>query len=139
MRPGEKRRFRRDPLEYLESLRRSSVTEAIRLPWGGYCVGDADLSQKLLRDPEYNTGRSRFFNELLPTRPSQVEVGRAVRDFLGERLPQYGTELNRAVTELPAAGRWPRAGNMLVYRCMADLLLHPGSPARTRRLAEQAA
>ncbi|MYR60119.1 cytochrome P450 [Streptomyces sp. SID625] len=139
MRPGEKRRFRRDPLEYIDELRRSSPTEAIRLPWGGHCVGDADLAQKLLRDPEYNTGRSRFFNDLLPTRQAQVEVGHAVRDFLRSGLPQYGTELGRAVAELPAASRWPATGNLLVYRCLADLLLHSGSPARTRMLAEQAA
>ncbi|MEU5092752.1 cytochrome P450 [Streptomyces sp. NPDC021356] len=139
MRPGEKCRFRRDPLEYIDNLCRSSATQAIRLPWGGYCVGDADLAQTLLRDPEYNTGKSRFFNELLPTRQTQVEVGHAVRNFLRASLPQYSAELGRAVAELPAVSRWPSAGNMLVHRCLANLLLHPGSTVRTRRLADQAA
>ncbi|MFJ5263735.1 cytochrome P450 [Streptomyces sp. NPDC088387] len=139
MRPGEKRAFRRDPLAYIDSLRHRSTTPVIRLPWGGYCVRDADLSQTLLRSPEYNTGKSRFFNDLLPTRQAQTEVGHAVRDFLRASLPQYGTELNRAVSELPAASRWPTAANTLVHRSLSHLLLHPGTPAGTRRSADRAA
>ncbi|GHG99203.1 cytochrome P450 [Streptomyces rubradiris] len=138
MRIGEKRRFRRDPLAYIDILRRRSGTEVFRLPRGGYCVRDADLAQTLLRSPEYNTGKSGFFNELLPTRDAQVEVGHAVRNLLRAGLPRYRAELTRAVTALPAVSRWPAAGNTLVHRCLTDLLLHPQSPVRTRGLTDQA-
>ncbi|MGW2955775.1 cytochrome P450 [Streptomyces eurythermus] len=138
MRIGEKRRFRRDPLKYIGILRRRSGTDVFRLPHGGYCVTGADLAQTLLRSPEYNTGKSGFFNELLPTRHAQVEVGHAVRNFLRAGLPRYRAELARAVAALPAVSRWPAAGNTLVHRCLADLLLHPESPARTGGLTERA-
>ncbi|MFF9001939.1 hypothetical protein ACF1GW_18530 [Streptomyces achromogenes] len=138
MRIGEKRRFRRDPLKYIDTLRRHSGTEVLRLPGGGYCVRGEDLAQTLLRSPEYNTGKSGFFNELLPTRHAQVEVGHAVRNFLRAGLPRYRAELPRAVTALPASSRWPAAGNTLVHRCLADLLLDPRSPARTKGLTDRA-
>ncbi|MEU7558247.1 cytochrome P450 [Streptomyces eurythermus] len=138
MRIGEKRRFRRDPLKYIDILRRRSETDVFRLPHGGYCVRDADLAQTLLRGPEYHTGKSGFFNELLPTRDAQVEVGHAVRNFLRAGLPRYRAELTLAVTALPAVSRWPAAGNTLVHRCLADLLLHPQSPVRTNGLTDRA-
>ncbi|CAL9325193.1 hypothetical protein [Streptomyces sp. SudanB182_2057] len=131
MRIGEKRRFRRDPLKYIDILRRRSATEVFRLPQGGYCVRDADLAQTLLRGPEYNKGRSGFFGDLLSTREAQVEVGHAVRNFLRAGRPRYRAGLPRTVTALPAVSRWPAAGNTLVHRCLADLLLDPQSPART--------
>ncbi|MEV0116802.1 cytochrome P450 [Streptomyces sp. NPDC050844] len=139
MRTGDKRRFRRDPLEYIDSLRRRSTTGIIQLPWGEYCVSDADLARTLLRDPEFHTGMSDFFGELLPSRGAQVAVGHAVRDFLRAGVPQYRAELARAVTELAPASRWPESGNRLVHRCVADLLLHPATPAATRRLSDLAA
>ncbi|MFD9903495.1 cytochrome P450 [Streptomyces sp. NPDC059063] len=140
MRMGDKRRFRRDPLEYIDGLRRRSTTGIIQLPWGEYCVSDAVLARRLLRDPEFHTGKSDFFGELLPTREDQVAVGHAVRDFLRAGVPQYQAELVRAVAELPSASQWPECGNRLVQRCVANLLLHPAStPAATCRLADQAA
>jgi len=138
MRIRERRRFRRDPLEYLGDLRGRSAAEVVRLPWGGWCVSDADLAQALLRSPEFNAGRSGFFADLLPTRAAQVDVGHAVRNFLRKRLPQYRAELAAAVAELPVATRWPAAGTGLVYRCLANLLLHPDAPAAARRWMTQA-
>ncbi|KUF15072.1 cytochrome P450 [Streptomyces silvensis] len=136
---GDKRRFRRDPLAYIEGLRRRSTTGIIRLPWGEYCVSDANQARALLRDPEFHTGMSDFFGALLPTREAQVAVGHAVRDFLRAGVPQYRAGLARAVTELDPAGRWPESGNRLVHRSVADLMLHPGTPAATRRLSDRAA
>lgn len=52
-------------------------------------------------------------------------------------LPRYRAELTRAVTALPAVSRWPAAGNSLVHRCLADLLLHPQGSVRTRGLTDQ--
>ncbi|WBB58343.1 cytochrome P450 [Streptomyces sp. WMMC500] len=135
----ERRRFRRDPVAYIENLRRRSTTGLIRLPGGGWCVSDADLAQSLLRSPEYHTDRSGFFGELLPTRGAQIDVGHAVRDVLRDGVPHYRAALTTAVAGLPAAGRWPAAGTRLVHHCLEDLLLHPGTPATTRRLMRRAA
>ncbi|CCH32383.1 cytochrome P450 [Actinosynnema sp. NPDC047251] len=139
MRIGDRRRLRRDPLEYVEELRRRSATGAIPLPGGGWCLGDPEAAHALLRGREFNTGRSGFFGDLLPTRAAQVEVGHAVRDVLRARLPDYRAELASAVAGLPSVSRWPETGNRLVYRCLADLLLHPGTPAEARSRADRAA
>ncbi|SDW64743.1 Cytochrome P450 [Amycolatopsis xylanica] len=138
MKIGDKRRLRRDPLAYLEDLHRRSTGDVIRLPWGGWCVGDADLAHDLLRDPEFNGDRSEFFGDLLPTRAAQIDVGHAVRDFLRARVPRYRTALAEAVAELPSVSHWPDAGTALAYGCLADLLLYPGTPAGTRRLLARA-
>lgn len=136
---GELRRLRRDPLAYMMALSRHETTGVMRLPFGGWCVSDAELAQKLLRDPEYNTGKSGFFGELLPTRGAQVAVGRAVRGVLRAGLPRYRAALIEAAAELPSVSRWPAAGTRLVHRCLADLLLHPDTPVRTREVMRRAA
>ncbi|MEV7099322.1 hypothetical protein AB0M80_41500 [Amycolatopsis sp. NPDC051045] len=133
MRIGDRRRLRRDPLDYPENLHRRSVAEVIRLPQGGWCVSHPEPARQLLRGPEFTAGKSGFFRQdLLPTRVAQVEVGHAVCDVLRARLPDYCAALPAAVADLPAVSRWPAAGNRLVCHCLADLLLHRGTPAGTR-------
>jgi cytochrome P450 len=131
------RRFRRDPLGFIENLSRCNPAGVFRLPWGAWCVSDADLARVVLRDPGFNEGMPRFFGTLLPSRSAQVGLGRAVRDTLQARMPEYRDGLAAAVAELPAVSQWPAAGMELVYRCTADLLLHPDAPPRLRRLMEQ--
>ncbi|WP_234995786.1 cytochrome P450 [Streptoalloteichus hindustanus] len=101
-------------------------------------MGDAELTQELLRDPEFHADKSGFFGDLLPTRASQIEVGHAVRNFLRSRLPRYRFTVAEAVAELPPVDQWPLAGNRLVYRCLAESLLHPDTPALARRLMNRA-
>ncbi|MFI7322033.1 cytochrome P450 [Streptomyces venezuelae] len=139
MRLGVRVRLRQDPLAYIEELSRGSTAEVMRLPWGGWCVRDTELAQVLLRDPEFNVGGSVFFGALLPDRGAQVEVGRAVRGLLREGVPSYRAVLGEAVAGLPVVSRWPGAGTRLVYRCLADVLLHPGAPEGVRGLLRQAA
>ncbi|MGW4115214.1 cytochrome P450 [Actinosynnema sp. NPDC004786] len=139
MRLADKRRFRRDPLAYLEDLHRHSVDGVIRLPWGGRCVGDVELANALLRGREFNAGRSGFFGGLLPTREAQVRVGHAVRDVVRAGLPAYREALAVAVDGLPGTSRWPDAAGDLVYRCLVDVLLHPRTPEDVRGLLDRAA
>ncbi|MEW2393169.1 cytochrome P450 [Streptomyces venezuelae] len=139
MKLGVRIRLRRDPLAYIEDLSRGSTAEVMPLPWGGWCVRDTELAQTLLRDPEYNVGGSVFFGTLLPDRGAQVEVGRAVRALLRDSVPSYRAALSGAVADLPAVSRWPGAGTRLVYRCLADVLLHPGTPGEVRALLREAA
>ncbi|MFD7712005.1 cytochrome P450 [Streptomyces sp. NPDC059785] len=139
MRLGCRIRLRQDPLAYIEELSRRSTAGVMRLPWGGWCVRDTELAQMLLRDPEYHTGGSVFFGELLPARGAQAELGHAVRSLLRAGVPRYRAALPEALAALPAASRWPGAGTRLVYRCLADMLLHPDTPAGSRELMRQAA
>ncbi len=138
MRAGYRRPLRRDPFEYLKDLRRRAATGVIRLPWGGWCVSDPELANELLRSPEFNSGTSGFFGELLPTRDAQVAIGQAARNTLRARVPEYRDALAGALADLPPASRWPATASELVYRGLADVLLHPGTPAGTRQLMEQA-
>ncbi|UNT00676.1 cytochrome P450 [Streptomyces tubbatahanensis] len=139
MRSGYGFRLRRDPLACIEELSRDSTAGVMRLPWGGWCVRDSELAQTLLRDPDYHTGGSVFFGELLPDRAAQAELGRAVRGLLRAGVPHFRAALPEAVAALPASSRWPDAGTRLVYHCLADLLLRPGTPGGSRELMRRAA
>lgn len=138
MRIGYKHQFRQNPFGYIDDLRCRSATAIVRLPWGGWCVSDANLAQELLRGPEFNGGMSAFFGDLLPTRTAQVAVGHAVRDTLRTHVPSYREALVTAVAELPAASQWPAAGTELVYRSLASVLLNPDTSLSARQLANQA-
>ncbi|OON79298.1 cytochrome P450 [Streptomyces tsukubensis] len=128
------RRFRRDPLGFLEHFADRSQTGVFRLPWGAWCVRDSELALKVLRDPVFNSGRSTFFGDLLPSRLDQVALGRAVRNTVRAHVPAYRCALARALADLPAVSPWPQSGLTLVHRATADLLLHPGAPAALRQL-----
>ncbi|GAA2649643.1 cytochrome P450 [Streptomyces aculeolatus] len=132
-------RLLRDPLVCIEQLSHGSTAGVMRLPWGGWCVRDTELAQALLQDPDFHTGGSLFFGELLPARGAQAGLGRAVRSLLRTAVPHYRAALPGAVAALPPASRWPDAGTRLVHRCLADVLLHPGTPGGSRELMRQAA
>ncbi|WP_327117721.1 cytochrome P450 [Nocardia sp. NBC_01730] len=134
---AEMRRFRRDPLGFVENLRRASPVEVFRLPWGGWCVGDTGLALTVLSDHAFNEGMSGFFGSMLPSRPAQVDFGRAVRAILRMHIPEYCESLAAAVVEMPSVTRWPAAGVELAYRCTADVLLYPDGSPRLRQLLER--
>ncbi|WP_433600488.1 cytochrome P450 [Nocardia sp. CA-135953] len=134
---AEMRRFRRDPLGFLENLRRTSPVEVFGLPWGGWCVGDTGLALTVLSDRAFNAGKSGFFGSMLPSRSAQVDFGRAVRAFLRTHTPEYRESLAAAVIEMPSVTRWPATGVELVYRCTADMLLHPDGSPELRQLLER--
>ncbi|WP_405879942.1 cytochrome P450 [Streptomyces sp. NBC_01136] len=127
-----------DPFEYIKELRHRSSSGVFRLPWGGWCVSDADLARVLLRDPEFNAGMSGFFGDLLPTRSAQVDVGHAVRDLLRAHVSEYRGALVTEVARLPKASPWPTTATDLVYRGLAELLLTPDTPSQVRRLMDKA-
>ncbi|MFF4407385.1 cytochrome P450 [Streptomyces sp. NPDC001404] len=135
---GYQRQYRNDSFAYLKRLRRRSATGIVLLPWGGWCVSDAEMAQALLRGPEFNSGRSGFFGDLLPTRSAQIEVGHAVRNLLRAHVPQYHEALAAEVARLPPTTQWPATATDLMYRSLADLLLHPDTPTRVRRLMDRA-
>ncbi|MEU4250199.1 cytochrome P450 [Amycolatopsis sp. NPDC026612] len=101
-------------------------------------MSDPGLAGELLRSPEFNSGTSGFFRDLLATRTAQVAVGQAARNLLRTRVPEYRDALADAVADLPVASRWPATASDLVYRGLANVLLHPRTPAGTRRLLDQA-
>ncbi|QKW47141.1 cytochrome P450 [Streptomyces microflavus] len=130
----EIRRFRQDPLRFLEDFADRSPTDVFRLPWDAWCVRDTDLSLKVLRDPLFHSGMPSFFGGLLPSRPAQMELGRAVRHVVRTHIPVYRNSVARAVAELPNVSAWPQSGLTLVHRSTAELLLHPDSSPALRQL-----
>ncbi|KWT63918.1 cytochrome [Streptomyces albus subsp. albus] len=127
------RRFRRDPLGYIEDCARRSPAKVFRLPWGAWCVRDTELALTVLRDPLFHSGRSTFFGDMLPSRTAQITLGRAVRNLMRAHLPAYRECVAEAAAGLGAVSHWPEAGPLLVYRCTADVLLHPDAPPALRR------
>ncbi|MBC2876961.1 cytochrome P450 [Streptomyces sp. TYQ1024] len=132
------RRFTRDPHGFLEDLARRSDAAVFPLPWGGWCVRDTEPALRVLNDPVFNTGRSPFFGDLLPTRSAQIAVGREVREALRAYEPAFRTGMENAVARLAAASPWPVTGPDLVFRGTADLLLHPDAAPPLRRLMHRA-
>lgn len=131
-------RIRHDPLEFMEELSQRTDAPVFPLPWGGWCVSDAELALEVLHDPLFHDGTSPFFGKLLDSRSAQLAVGRAVRGVVRTYLPRYRDNLAPAIAELPATTEWPVTGLRLVHRCAADLLLHDGAPLKLRRLLAQA-
>ncbi len=132
------RRFRRDPLGYIEDRARCSPAEVFRLPWGAWCVRDSELALAVLRDPLFHTGMSTFFGTMLPSRSAQILLGRAVRNVMRAHLPAYRERLPEGAAGLGPASQWPEAGPALVYRCAAGALLHPDAPPALQRLLAKA-
>ncbi|WP_234440605.1 cytochrome P450 [Streptomyces rimosus] len=75
---------------------------------------------------------------MLPSRTAQVALGRAVRDLMRAHLPAYRQCVAGAAAGLGPVSQWPQAGPLLVYRCTADVLLHPGAPSALRQQMAQA-
>ncbi|MEV0274947.1 cytochrome P450 [Streptomyces sp. NPDC050610] len=99
---------------------------------------DTELALTVLRDPLFHSGMSTFFGDMLPSRTAQLALGRAVRNVMRAHLPAYRECLAEAVAGLGPVSQWPGAGPLLVYRCTADALLHPGQPTDLRRQLAQA-
>lgn len=132
------RRFRSDPLGFLEGLAARDRAPVFRLPWGGWCVRDTELALTVLKDPRFNEGRSAFFGDLLPSRPAQIAFGRDMRRALLAQLPAYRDNMAEAVDRLPGTTSWPATGPDLVFRSTADWLLHPEAAPPLRRAMHEA-
>ncbi|MGI5347404.1 cytochrome P450 [Streptomyces sp. CA-250714] len=135
---GYMRRFRQDPLGFMEDLAHRSPTGVFQLPWGGWCVSDTDLALTVLNDPDFNAGRSPFFGDLLPSRSAQITLGREVRHALRDYESDYRDNMAKAVAQLPANSPWPLTGPDLVFQSTADFLLHPDAAPALRRMMHQA-
>ncbi|MET9290795.1 cytochrome P450 [Streptomyces sp. NPDC003077] len=99
---------------------------------------DTELALTVLRDPAFHGGMSTFFGDMLPSRTAQVALGRAVRNLMRAHLPAYRQCAAEKAAGLGPVSRWPDAGPVLVYRCTADVLLHPGAPPPLRQQLAQA-
>ncbi|HSP81268.1 MAG TPA: cytochrome P450 [Myxococcaceae bacterium] len=71
-------------------------------------------------------------------RSSQLQIGRAARVLVQEHLAARADELAEAVRRaLVPSSEWPDAGNRLLYRHLAPVLVAPDSPERLRRTVDE--
>lgn len=126
--------FRRDPLRFLDQ-EVPAAGDAFWLSEGALFLAEAAASRDVLsNDAGLYEEHSDFFHTRrgnFGTRALQVEIGRAARTLLSAYLRVHAGELRDAVgRSLVPSSEWPDAGNWLVYRHFAAVLVAPDSPAR---------
>lgn len=111
--------------------------DVIRLPHQPVCFAGPAAAKAVLGNPDgLFREHSDFFHLRRGTfgpRAAQMEIARAGRVFLRERLPGVLAAVPEAVAAgLPRESEWPDAGNRMVYGLTAGLLMgpHRGPAAR---------
>ncbi|MER5647159.1 cytochrome P450 [Streptosporangium sp. NPDC002524] len=135
---GAARRYRRDPLGFVERAAREHGP-VFRLPDdGSLCVADPAEALRVLHDEEGHYDEvSDFFHVRggrLEPRETQVAVGRAARATVRAHLAAHRERLPAVVAELGEVSEWPSAGRAAAHRFLAGALLRPDSPPELREL-----
>jgi cytochrome P450 len=112
--------------------------DALWVPERQLYLADAAASRAVLTNDEglYEEHSDFFFTRrgLFGPRSVQVKIGRSARALLRAHLRAHADDLPDAVRRaLVPASEWPDAGNWLVYRHFAGVLVAPDSPARLLR------
>jgi cytochrome P450 len=134
-------KFQQDPLRFLDQ-EIPAAGDALWLDEGQLCLADAAVSRAVLTNEEsLYEDHSDFFHTrrgVFGPRSLQVEIGRASRSLLRAHLrARAGALAEEIERRLVPASEWPDAGNWLAYRCFADALIAPDSPARLLRTVEE--
>ncbi len=132
--------FHRDPLQHLERGFAASG-EAFWLPGRQLCVADPAAARAVLINGEgLYEPHSDFFHTrkgFFGPRSLQERIGRSARSLLRAYLAAHADELPETVGRLGPASEWPDAGNHLIYRHLAPVLVAPDSPASLRRTLDE--
>lgn len=132
--------FRHDPLGFLDAAF-PAAGDSFWLPGRQLCLIEPTAARKVLANADgLYADTSDFFHTGMGTfgpRSAQVEIGRAYRSRLREHLEAHGDELTSSVAELAPVSEWPDAGNRLLYRYFAPLLLGPETPPPLRRTIDE--
>jgi cytochrome P450 len=127
--------FRRDPLLFLDQAFPASG-DALWLPGRQLCIAEPEAARAVLsNDDGLYQEQSDFFHEFGP-RSVQARIGRSARTLLRAHLAARADDLAESVDALAPSSDWPDAGNWLIYRHLADVVLAPDSPVRLRRIVE---
>lgn len=133
--------FHRDPLLFLDRAF-PEAGDAFWLPGRQLCVADPAIARAILTNEEgLYEEHSDFFHTrrgVFGSRSTQVRIGRSSRTLLRSHLAARADGLAESVERaLVPVSTWPDAGNWLVYRHLADVLVAPGSPVRLRRILDE--
>jgi cytochrome P450 len=132
--------FYRDPLRFLAQAF-PAATGAVRLPDHQLLLAEPVAARAVLTNAEgLYEDHSDFFHTrrgVFGPRALQEEIGRSSRALLRAHLHAHAHELPAAVRRtLVPSSDWPDAGNWLIYRHFADVLVAPDGPARLRRTVD---
>ncbi|GAA4179530.1 cytochrome P450 [Streptosporangium oxazolinicum] len=135
---GAARRYRRDPLGFVERAAREHGP-VFRLPDdGSLCVADPVEALRVLHNEEGHYDEvSDFFHVRggrLGPRETQVAIGRAARATVRAHLAAHRERLPAVVAGLGEVSEWPSAGRAAVHRFLAGMLLRPDSSPALREL-----
>ncbi|MFF5108958.1 cytochrome P450 [Streptosporangium sp. NPDC000509] len=135
---GAARRYRRDPLGFVEWAAREHGP-VFRLPDdGSLCVADPVEALRVLHNEEGHYDEvSDFFHVRggrLGPRETQVAIGRAARATVRAHLAAHRERLPAVVAGLGEVSEWPSAGRTAAHRFLAEALLRPDSPPALREL-----
>lgn len=105
-------------------------------------LADAEASRQVLVNADgLYEDHSDFFHTrkgTFGTREQQVTIGREAMNLVREYARAHVHELPAAIEEqLAPSSAWPDAGNRLVYRHLASVLLAPGRPESLRQVADR--
>jgi cytochrome P450 len=133
--------FHRDPLLFLDQAF-PAAGDTLWLPGRQLCVAEPAAARAVLaNDDGLYQEHSDFFHTRRGTfgpRSVQVQIGRSARSLLNAYLAAHADELAASVRrDLVPASEWPDAGNWLVYRHLAAVLVAPDSPVRLRRMVDE--
>ncbi|MEO1083226.1 MAG: cytochrome P450, partial [Acidobacteriota bacterium] len=122
--------FHKEPLRYLDDQLRRGV-ETFWLPGSVLCVAEPQAAKAVLANPDglfeehsdfFHTARGPY-----GPRSAQRAIGRYARQLLTDYAAARGDRLATSLTELRGTSDWPDAGNRLIYRHFADVLVAPGT------------
>lgn len=131
----------RDLLAHLAAGHREQG-DVIRLPHEPVCFADPAAAKAVLGNPDgLFREHSDFFHlrrGVFGPRAAQMEIARAGRVFLRDRLPSVLAAVPEAVAAGLAGGsEWPDAGNRLVYGLTSGLLLGPHRDPPVRAVLDE--
>lgn len=131
----------RNPLALL-SAEFDGVHDVWRSAAGLVCVAGPESARAVLGNRDSVVVEASDFYRTrhgdLGPRATQIRIGRAARALIRRHLDLRRPELPGLVTELLSPSSvWPDAGNLLVFRHLRDVLLHPDAPPQLHSAVEQ--
>ncbi len=132
--------FQREPLRYFDE-RLPAGEETFRISPSLLCVAEPAAAKRVLANPDglFEEHSDFFHTRRGPFGPREVQLalGRGARQLLTAHAAARAEALPALVErELAPTSEWPDAGNQLLYRHFADVLVAPERAAALRPTVE---